>query len=42
MLAFCPLRVVLTHRAGETRVLVDALYGDGLKGYPTVPPAARY
>ena len=27
--------------AGETRVLVDALYGEGLRGYPVVPPAER-
>ena len=27
--------------AGETRVLVDALYGDGLKGYPVVPKEIR-
>jgi L-ascorbate metabolism protein UlaG (beta-lactamase superfamily) len=27
--------------AGETKVLVDALYGDGLAGYPVVPPLIR-
>lgn len=27
--------------AGETRVLVDALFGDGLRGYPVVPAALR-
>ncbi len=27
--------------AGETRVLVDALFGDGLRGYPVVPAAIR-
>lgn len=27
--------------AGERRVLVDALFGDGLPGYATVPPARR-
>ena len=27
--------------AGETRVLVDALFGDGLSGYPVVPPVPR-
>ena len=27
--------------AGETRVLVDALFGDGLSGYPVVPAAVR-
>ena len=27
--------------ASETRVLVDALYGDGLRGYPVVPAAER-
>ena len=27
--------------AGETRVLVDALYGDGIPGYPAVPRDVR-
>lgn len=27
--------------AGETKVLVDALYGDGLDGYPVVPSGVR-
>ncbi|MEM7354638.1 MAG: MBL fold metallo-hydrolase [Acidobacteriota bacterium] len=26
---------------GETRVLIDALFGDGIEGYPVVPPAPR-
>ncbi len=28
-------------RAGETKVLVDALFGDGLRGYPVVPTPIR-
>jgi L-ascorbate metabolism protein UlaG (beta-lactamase superfamily) len=27
--------------AGDTKVLVDALYGDGIAGYPVVPPSLR-
>jgi L-ascorbate metabolism protein UlaG (beta-lactamase superfamily) len=27
--------------AGETKVLIDALYGEGLEGYPVVPAAIR-
>lgn len=27
--------------AGETKVLVDALFGDGIAGYPTLPPPLR-
>ncbi len=27
--------------AGDVRVVVDALFDDGIKGYPTVPPGPR-
>lgn len=28
-------------RAGDTAVLIDALFGDGIDGYPAVPPEPR-